>query len=730
MGTAERPRPLGSGLVDRLADDPLMELMQHLRSSASLDAAGPLICGAAARAGGWDVVTLWALIPGTTSLRFVSLHGQDDVQGAALLVSHEPLDLDAYPCRTARTTGAATVLEDIRSADDGISRAAVAAGLPHASAVPIQCGETIQALLLGFSRGTPAEPTAGSALASAAAATALFLDRTVLERDLAFDRALLTSQNEATVDALLVVGPDGSIVSSNHRFRDLWSLPDEVMESGSDDAAIAAVIDQVDDAEAFIDRIRYLYAHPTQRAEDEISLKDGRLIARWTAPLHQPRADVHLGRAWFFRDVTEQRRSERQARFLADAAEALTATLDPDAALRDLANAAVPTIADWCIIDLLEGGSIMRNVALAHDGSAQAIHAVDLARDQRAPLDQDAPRGSHRVVRTGLAELELDIDDAWLVEAGRGDAERIEIIRSLRFRSYLCLPLIARERVIGALTLVTTSSGRRYDAGDLAFARALAERAALLVDGLRLYQQRDRLAATLQRSLLPVALPAIPGVDLAARYVASGDAFDVSGDFYDAFEMPDGTWGVVIGDVCGKGPLAAATTALARNTVRVAAMQSRRPKRILALLDRALHQHADVDLFCTATFARIRPGRDGFAATLSRGGHPPARILRRDGKLITIRGQGTLLGAVQEPLLADVTTHLSSGDILLLYTDGVTDARNRADEPFGDERLDMELRACVGRTADEIATHILERVVTFRGDRASDDIAIIALRAT
>src|SRR5207248_11443603 len=152
------------------------------------------------------------------------------------------------------------------------------------------------------------------------------------------------------------------------------------------------------------------------------------------------------------------------------------------------------------------------------------------------------------------------------------------------FSSLMIVPLAARGRTLGALTLVAAESGRHYGPADLAVAEDLARRAAQAVDNARLFTQQRHIARTLQESLLPPKLPEIPGVEVAARYEAAGLGTEVGGDFYDLFET-DGEWGVVMGDVCGKGPEAAAVTGLARYTIRAAAMRERSPSRILGILN-------------------------------------------------------------------------------------------------------------------------------------------------
>jgi serine phosphatase RsbU (regulator of sigma subunit) len=290
----------------------------------------------------------------------------------------------------------------------------------------------------------------------------------------------------------------------------------------------------------------------------------------------------------------------------------------------------------------------------------------------------------------------------------------------------MCLPMKARGRTIGALTFVSTASGRRLGPADLAMAEEVAARAGSAVDNARLYQEHTYISKTLQKSLLPPHLPEIPGVDVAARYHAAGEGYEVGGDFYDLFEVARGDWAILVGDVCGKGADAAATTALAPHTFRAAAMQARKPSRVLRTLNEAILRAET--RFCTTAYVRLRPNSTGAArATIACGGHPLPLLLRADGRLEVAGKPGTLLGSFPEPELTDQTVDLRSGDVLVLYTDGVTEARSDH-QTFGEDRLRAVLEARRGKSAAEIAAAIEEAALEFQQGRARDDIAVVVLR--
>jgi sigma-B regulation protein RsbU (phosphoserine phosphatase) len=246
-----------------------------------------------------------------------------------------------------------------------------------------------------------------------------------------------------------------------------------------------------------------------------------------------------------------------------------------------------------------------------------------------------------------------------------------------------------------------------------------------------LLEGRERfasLARTLQASLLPPHLPEIFGLEVAARYRPAEDGVEVVGDFYDLFDVGDDGWGVVIGDVCGKGPEAAALTALARYTVRAAAIRERRPSRVLRVLSQAVLAEDLNERFCTAAYARVVPGDDRVSVELSCGGHPPPLVLRRDGSVHRAGRPGTLLGLFEAVELSDDAVELEPGDALVLFTDGATDAK-RGGEVLGEERLRALVAACAGLPrAEDMAVRLEDGIVSFQDGGRQDDLAIVVLR--
>jgi PAS domain S-box-containing protein len=425
-------------------------------------------------------------------------------------------------------------------------------------------------------------------------------------------------------------------------------------------------------------------------------------------------------------EISERKRAERRSAFLAEASALMDQSLDTEVTLRNLGGIVVPELADWFAVDLIGPNDEIRRAAVAHTDPAKTALGWELGRRFPARLDDEA--GFGRTIRSGCSELLPQVPDAVLEQVSSGRPEYEEILRGLGLTSTMIVPLRARGRILGGMLLGAAESGRRFTASDLALAEELGVRCALALDNARLYHERSETARTLQSSLLPPGLPSIPGVELAARYRAAGEGNEVGGDFYDVFAW-DEAWAVVIGDVCGKGPDAAAITALARYTVRAVALHEHTPSATLRTLNDAMLRQLSDDQFCTVALGRVQRLPDGrFGVDLSLGGHPPPLVLRASGEVKPLTHQGTLLGVVDQPRLDDRRYVLEPGDTLLLYTDGVTEARVRSWE-LGEEGLASLLKGCAGQAAAEVVETIERAVVGVQAGEPRDDIALLALRA-
>jgi len=446
-------------------------------------------------------------------------------------------------------------------------------------------------------------------------------------------------------------------------------------------------------------------------------------------------AGIFVGTASVLVDVTEFRRLERrreaaleeaertreQLQFLAEAGATLTSSLDYGKTMNKLVKLAVPKLADWCSVEVLEEGEI-RAVAVAHSDAELLDSAWELRR--RWPLPVRSPTGAPEVIRSGTSQLFERVTDDMLRSVALAD-NHLTLLRALGPRSAIVVPLRARGRTFGAVTYISTDAARTYGPADVSLAEALAERAAQAADNARLYQERTRVARALQQSLLPQQLPRIDWMEVAARYRAAGE-FETGGDFYDVFEASDGAWFAAIGDVQGKGPEAAAVTGLARHTIRAAAVSEPSPRRILRTLNQAIVNEW-TDRFATVALARIRRSNGAVEVAVSSGGHPLPLILRASGEIEPTECKGNLLGAFEEVQLADQAIELRPGDALVMYTDGVTEEQ-AGKRVFGEDRLLTLLRSLAGSDAETIAQRIEQAVLDFGDPEPRDDMAVLVLR--
>jgi Stage II sporulation protein E (SpoIIE)/Phosphoserine phosphatase RsbU, N-terminal domain len=286
--------------------------------------------------------------------------------------------------------------------------------------------------------------------------------------------------------------------------------------------------------------------------------------------------------------------------------------------------------------------------------------------------------------------------------------------------------LTARGQDIGLLEVVDSST-REFTPRDDTILTQLAAVASVALSNAQLYVRERTIAKTLQRSLRPGALPDMPGIAAAVRFHPAGEGVELGGDFYDLYQAGGGAWAALIGDVQGKGPDAAAVTALARHTLRAAAVYEGRPSGVLAQLHRALREQRTDGRFCTVAHAHARAVAGRVLIELACGGHPLPLVVHRDGTVEPVGRLGTLLGTDIVPELYDVSVDLEPGDVLVMYTDGVTEVRRRRREVFGYAELIALLASCGGLPPDDVVTRVEDAVLAASQGDLRDDMAILAL---
>lgn len=420
-------------------------------------------------------------------------------------------------------------------------------------------------------------------------------------------------------------------------------------------------------------------------------------------------------------DVTEMKRSELRARVLAEAGEALASSLDYELTLQRVADLAVPELADWCGVAVPDGRGFIRTLAVAHTDPDKVKLARELG--ERYPEPADAPTGTAAVIRDGTTLRVDDVTDELLAAAAQ-DEEHLELVRSLGIRGGMTVPLRAAGRTLGALTLVSAESGRRFDDDDQALAEELGRRAGMAVQNARLFTELTGITVSLQHGLLPAELPPIPDWATMAHYQPAGALNQVGGDFYDAFETPAG-WMVIVGDVTGHGADAARLTAVARFALRAVAELTGDPIAAIGQLNRMLLAEPElspVTLVCVL----LGPLADGaVAAQVTCCGHPLPLLVGADG-VTEVGTASPIVGAFADLTWRSTRIVIRPGETLVLYTDGVTDVRGR-EGLFGPERLQAAL-AKAPPSLSGLVDHVVSSIHEYRVGLQADDEAVLALR--
>src|SRR4051794_11994450 len=545
--------------------------------------------------------------------------------------------------------------------------------------------------------------------------------RHAAERELELQRALMAAQADSSLVGIAVVTPDGALQRMNKRWGEIWGVDAAAQMRGDVSAGVNTMVDQVGDQDLFMSGIEELSRAGDGDYSDEIALKDGRVIERYGTHVRNDAGEV-IGRIWFHTDITAHRREEDALRFLANATNLLSSSLDYETTLQRVADLAVPRMASWCSVEIVDESG-HRSLAIAHE-DADRLEVVRAARARYGGADTGPVADA---IGSGEPRVFRELSDADVVELAK-DGEHLEILRELDLGSVMIVPIKVRDRIFGTINFIRGPAEAPYDDVDLALAQELGRRAAIAIDNARVHAELRDTARTLQESLLPPHLPAVAGLELAARFRPAGAGMQVGGDFYDIFETSTDQWAIAIGDVCGKGAEAAALTALTRYTVRAAAMYEKEPSGVLAVLNEALLRQRGDYRFTTLVFCVLDLSGERPVLRVSCGGHPRPLLLRPDGTAQLAGAVGPLLGVLPDATFQDQQVELEDDDVLVLYTDGLTDALAPQQMLDEDDLLEA-LRACGGMSAGEISTEL--ELFALGGDVTRvprDDIALVVAK--
>jgi PAS domain S-box-containing protein len=447
---------------------------------------------------------------------------------------------------------------------------------------------------------------------------------------------------------------------------------------------------------------------------------DGLAGERWAAvawgPIDAPDGST-LYAVTKIEDVTELKRSEFAQQLLARTGELLASSIDYRETLQAVVRLAVPEFADWCSVNIPDRDGLVGRVAIAHTDPERMALVENMRERHPIRMEDGGPLAD--VIRTGSPRLLPDLPPE---REGHPDAGGGTLIRGGNIASGMAVPMTAGAKVVGVLVFANERGSRRFNENDLEIGLEIARRAGLAAENARLAGEQAEVAHLLQKGLLPPDLPDLRGFDVATMYRPAGEVNEVGGDFYDAFEI-DGGWMVAIGDVMGRGAAAASLTGLARHTIRTAGRLTGNPRLAASVVDESLKRDHEL-LLCSAVILVLPDTDEGPARIpILVAGHPPPLRLRA-GTTDAVGAGGPLLGAPDEHEWELTTVELGVGDQLILYTDGVTEARGKRNR-FGERRL----RQSVAGAADpRAAVAAVESALdSFVAGEPEDDAAVLAI---
>lgn len=457
--------------------------------------------------------------------------------------------------------------------------------------------------------------------------------------------------------------------------------------------------------------------------ETERIRKDGvRINVSLTiSPIEHPQRGI-VGASVIARDTTAESRRLHAQEFLVTATRGLDASLDFDRTARTIVQTAVPELAELCVLDFIRrDGWVGDSVVAAADPDAGAV----LERIRRhTPLDPRCEHPVAQVLRAGRPMVWRDLTAPSVLENVVQSEDHRQLIEEAHYQSAAVAPLVARGTTLGAISFLHASTDMRYDAEDLRLLGELADRAAMALDNARLYEERDRIAQNLQRGLRPPEPPYVPGLDIAVVFDAFGEGMEIGGDVYDILPTEDGCW-IMVGDVTGKGSVAAGVSVALRHSMRGLARQIDEPHELLAQLNEMLLEGRSLNDFATALLLRLRRDGERWSVTLAAAGHPPAVHVTGGGPVLL--GGGAVLGAWVDAPIPSHEIELLGGETLVLATDGWFEAgppeTHVASEALGElahSFADLELAA--------MTECLRQDAIARSGGRLRDDLVLLALR--
>ncbi len=674
----------------------------------------------------WDAGALWEAGHNEPLLRFVDGWSVGDLDAEPLWRHSRELIVQrgtGLPGRAWETGEIAWAPDFARSPLYPRGETAGDLGLSAALAIPIPVGrpEGVLGVAEFHARSFSAPSEELLALLSGFGdQLATFVSRRREQARAELARNHLAQVVSGTRDAVLSKDTDGVITSWNPAAEALYGYSAE--EAIGQHVSILMPDELKHEERKILERV-VQRGEPLKTYETERLRKDGIRInvSLTVSRIEDPVLGV-VGASVVARDITDAMRRRRAQVFLAGASRDFDSSLDPNETARNIVHAAVPDLAEVCVVDLLRpDGRIGESVAAA-TRSRVAATLEEIRRG--APLD---PAGDHPVaivLREGRPMFWRDLKAPDVVDQVVQNGAHRQLIKEAGYSSATVVPLVARGRTLGALSFLHAANDLRYDETDLEFLAELGSRAAMALDNARLFRERDSIARDLQRGLRPPRPAEVPGLEISVFFEAAGAGIEIGGDLYDVLPTADGCW-LLIGDVAGKGSVAAGVSVAVRHTVRGLTREVDEPEEVLNRVNEMLLEGQGPNDLATALLIRMRKENGSWRAELASAGHPPAIHLSESGTRQF--GGGSLLGAWNDALPQGHETTIAPGETLILCTDGWHEAgpvdRHRDSEALAalaDRFRDAEL--------DELTTALFEDALERGGGALRDDVVVLAVR--
>ena len=521
-------------------------------------------------------------------------------------------------------------------------------------------------------------------------------------------------------DAVLSKDLQGIVTSWNPAAERLYGYSES--EAVGSHISFLVPSDHENEEQEILTRVRR--GERVETYETERIRKDGvRIDVSLTiSPIEHPQRGI-VGASVIARDITVEVRRRRAQEFLIAATGGLDASLDFDRTARTIVETAVPDLAELCVLDFVRRDGWIGDSVVGAANPDAGVVLEEIRR--RKPLD---PRGNHpvaQVLRAGRAMVWRDLTSPAVMKDVVQSEDHKKLIEDTHYQSAAVAPLVARGATLGALSLLHASTDLRYEAEDLQLLGELADRAAMALDNARLYEERDRIAQTLQRGLRPPEPPFVRGLDIAVVFDAYGDGMEIGGDLYDILPTDDGCW-IMVGDVTGKGSVAAGVSVALRHSMRGLARQIDEPDELLAQLNEMLLEGQSLNDFATALLLRLRREEGGkWDLSLAAAGHPPAIHVTGSGPVLL--GGGAVLGAWADAPAPCHRAELLPGETLVLATDGWFEA-GPPETHLPATALGELAHSFADLELAEMTECLRQDAISRSGGRLRDDLVLLALR--